>query len=105
MIHIEGFTSTANPEGVYDLTWEIGQELINAQDNFSKKKDLKDYIKRNELQKIADSYINEILKPEIAITKIRSRQRDECFCLEALNSLLLRIFPKATTINLTTNKL
>ncbi len=51
LIHIEGFTSTANPEGVYDLTWEIGQELINAQDNFSKKKDLKDYIKRNELQK------------------------------------------------------
>ena len=95
LIHIEGFTSTANPEGVYDLTWEIGQELINAQDNFSKKKDLKDYIKRNELQKIADSYINEILKPEIAITKIRSRQRDECFCLEALNSLLLGIFPKS----------
>ena len=67
LIHIEGVTSTANPEGVYDLTWEIGQELINAQDNFSKKKDLKDYIKRNELQKIADSYINEILKPDIPL--------------------------------------
>ena len=37
---MEGFTSTANPEGVYDLTWEIGQELINAQDNFSKKKEV-----------------------------------------------------------------
>ena len=67
LIHIEGVTSTTNPEGVYDLTWRIGQELINAQDNFSKKKDLKDYIKRNELQKIADSYINEILKPDIPL--------------------------------------
>ena len=67
LIHIEGVTSNINPQGVYDLTWEIGQELIDTQDIFFKKKYLNDYVKKENLQKIADSYINEILKPDIPL--------------------------------------
>ena len=62
LVHINGVTSNANPAGVYDLTWKIGQELIDAQDSFFKKKYLKNYIKREKLKEIADLYINEIYK-------------------------------------------
>ena len=65
--HIEGVTSNVNPQGVYDLTWKIGQELIDAQNSFLKKKYLKNYVERENLQKIADSYINEILKLDIPL--------------------------------------
>ena len=49
---------------VFDLTWKIGRELIDAQDSFFKKKYLKNYIEREKLKEIADLYINEIYKPD-----------------------------------------
>ena len=64
LVHINGVTSNANPAGVYDLTWKIGRELIDAQDSFFKKKYLKNYIEREKLKEIADLYINEIYKPD-----------------------------------------
>ena len=57
LVRIEGVTSSANPEGSYDLEWKIGQELIDAQSSFLKKKYLKDHIKREKLREVADSYI------------------------------------------------
>ena len=57
LIRINGVTSNANPAGTYDLEWKIGQELIDAQSSFLKKKYLKDYIKREKLRELADSYI------------------------------------------------
>ena len=57
LVRINGVTSNANPAGTYDLEWKIGQELIDAQTSFLKKKYLKDYIKSENLRKLADSYI------------------------------------------------
>ena len=73
LIHIEGVTSSANPEGVYDLTWEIGQELINAQDNFSKKKDF------TQKEKIMQSYSENYFFDKIE-DLVLQKEKDGDFC-------------------------
>ncbi len=45
---------------ILNCAFKIGQELIDSQDIFTKKH-LKNYIKSENLKKIADSYVNEVL--------------------------------------------
>ncbi|AGT43152.1 hypothetical protein [Treponema pedis] len=63
LIFISGITSDINSPKTYDCTWKVGQELLDVQNSSLKKKHLKDYIKNEKLQELADLYIKDVYNP------------------------------------------